>query len=351
MADLLTLFNRAFKLSIKNLIMVDEEAMIILLVTLSTVMTYRKIVLFNWSILLKPNLATDTLVRTFLYLYFIRSVLYCCFTLFAAAKRTTGRMQQRNTQSRGGRGQGKTHQQAAENLSLAARNKMANLRAKLNSRNGMNKRQDRGKSDRLPSLAVGADWELIDEFDLSQLLKLAANPPQVEDLAWCGFVDQYDDAYDKLTTRLSKNIKRQENKIFYDVTTSDDPILEKFAVDELADIYATDSIIAQLMASPRSVYPWDIVVQKVNGMIFLDKRENSSFDYLTVSETALEPPSSGEDVEVYNYPDNLAIEATMINQNFTQQILVDNDETRKTVSSNLIALSFSCTHCYHFFPS
>lgn len=262
--------------------------------------------------------------------------------LFLAAKRTTGRMQQRNTQSRG-RAQGKTNQQAAENLSLAARSKMANLRAKLTSRNGMNKRQDRGKSDRLPSLTVGADWELIDEFDLSQLLKLAANPPQAEDLAWCGFVDQYDDSYDKLTTRLSKNIKRSENKIFYDVTTSDDPILEKFAVDELADIYATDSIIAQLMASPRSVYPWDIVVQKVNGMIFLDKRENSSFDYLTVSETALEPPSSGEDVEVYNYPDNLAIEATMINQNFTQQILVDNDETRKTVSATTDSSFFMLT--------
>lgn len=210
---------------------------------------------------------------------------------------------------------------------------MANLRAKYTNRNGMNKRQDR-KSDRLPSLAIGADWEMIDEFDLSQLLKLAANPPQAEDLVWCGFVDQYDDTFDKLTTRLSKPIKRSENKIFYDVTTSDDPIMEKFAVDGLGDIYATDAIIAQLMASPRSVYPWDIVVQKLNNMIFLDKRENSSFDYLTVSETALDPPVAGEETEVYNYPENLAIEATMINQNFTQQILADNDETRKTFEPN-----------------
>jgi translation initiation factor 3 subunit D len=86
------------------------------------------------------------------------------------------------------------------------------------------------------------------------------------------------------------------------------------------------------MAAPRSVYSWDIVIQKLNGQIFLDKRENSNFDFLTVSETATEPPIINEEMDAMNYPENLSMEATRINQNFSQQILMDfDDATRKQV--------------------
>jgi hypothetical protein len=114
------------------------------------------------------------------------------------AKRAVGRMQQRtynNNNTRGGRGGGggKTNQQAQENLSQAARNKMANLRAKFTNRNGMNKRQDRGKSsDRLPSLAIGPDWEMIDEFDLSNsIIKISCQSTNCRrfSLVWiCGSI-------------------------------------------------------------------------------------------------------------------------------------------------------------------
>jgi hypothetical protein len=61
------------------------------------------------------------------------------------------------------------------------------------------------------------------EFDLAQLLKLVANPPsKTEDLAWCGHLDHYDEAYDKLSVRTARPLKRIDNKIFYGhVTTSD----------------------------------------------------------------------------------------------------------------------------------
>lgn len=202
----------------------------------------------------------------------------------------------------------------------------------------LNKKQDR-KFDRTASVAVAHDWEMIEEFDLSQLLKLVANPPTVEDLAWCGFVDQYDDNYDKLTTRTSRGLRRCDNRQFYDVTSSDDPLLERFAIDGIGEVIATDSIIAQLMASPRSVYSWDIVVQKLNGIIFLDKRDNSAFDFLTVSETAQDPPTN--ELDEINQPDKLAMEATLINQNFGQQILLnEGEESRKSVS--LFPISSFC---------
>jgi len=194
------------------------------------------------------------------------------------------------------------------------------------------RRNDR-KVDRVPSLTVEGDWTLIEEFDLAQLMKLQANTPKVEDLQWCGQLDQYDDSYDRLSTKTARPLNKIDNRIFYSVTTSEDPNLERLAAEEAGDVFATDAILAQLMAAPRSVFSWDIVIQKVNGMIFLDKREGSTFDFLTVSETAREPPAS-EDVDAVNHPQKLSLEATVINQNFSQQVLKDDDEARKSYEPN-----------------
>ena len=43
------------------------------------------------------------------------------------------------------------------------------------------------------------------------------------------------------------------------------------------NVYATDSILATLMCSIRSNYSWDIIVQKVGGKLFFDKRDDSEF--------------------------------------------------------------------------
>lgn len=196
--------------------------------------------------------------------------------------------------------------------------------------------------DRTPSLTVGADWVAVEEIDLAQLNRLVANPPSAEDLAWHGHLDQYDDSYEKTTAKSARTLRRSENKVFFSVTTSEDPVLERFAVDGVGTVFATDSILAQLMAAPRSVYSWDIIVQKVDGMIFFDKRDDSNFDLLTVSETAQDPPVTSDDVDEINHPDKLAIEATTVNQNFSQQVLTENDLERKKVSASDCFLPPSC---------
>lgn len=55
-------------------------------------------------------------------------------------------------------------------------------------------------------------------------------------------------------------------------------------------MFATDAILAVLMSCPRSVYPFDVVANRVGNMLFFDKRDGSGFDYVTVGETALNPP-------------------------------------------------------------
>jgi translation initiation factor 3 subunit D len=205
-----------------------------------------------------------------------------------------------------------------------------NVRSKMNQQG----KRRMAPKDRMPSLAVAGHWNMIEEFDLAQLLKLQTNLPAVEDLAWCGHIDQYDESYDKLTTRIAKNLRRMDNVIHYDVTSKDDPYLEKFCIDGVGHVYATDSIIAQLMAAPRSVYSWDIVIDKTAYGIFMDKRENSNFDLLTVSETSQEPPIINEETDPINTPEKLSLEATSINQNFSQQILLDGEGCRKNFEPN-----------------
>jgi len=184
--------------------------------------------------------------------------------------------------------------------------------------------------DRQASVAVQPTWERVEEFDLAKLAKLRGESPSEEDLQWCGFLDQYNDAYDKVTTKASVPLKRSETKEFYPVTTTEDPVIEKLAIEDAGNVFATDAILAHLMASPRSVYPWDIVVQKLpNGALFFDKRDSTQFDFLTVNETSNTPPvKTDDDPEGINAPERLSLEATTINQNFSQQIL-KSAKTRK----------------------
>jgi translation initiation factor 3 subunit D len=190
------------------------------------------------------------------------------------------------------------------------------------------------KIDRLPSLVVHADWEIVEEFDLPQLLKLQTNPPVVEDITWCGQAEAYEESFDKVTTKTAKTLQKFEDRVFYNVTTSDDPVLEKLDVEGAGNVFATDAILSLLMAAPRSIYSWDLVLQKLDGSIYMDKRENSDFDFLTVSETALDPPIGLEEMDEFNSADRLSYEATMINQNFSQQVLRSDDSTTKKYEPN-----------------
>lgn len=49
-------------------------------------------------------------------------------------------------------------------------------------------------------------------------------PKSAEDLLWCGFLDQYNDQYDKVSVRTPAPLKRVETKEFYPVSTTDDPV-------------------------------------------------------------------------------------------------------------------------------
>merc|ERR1740121_3604136 len=116
-------------------------------------------------------------------------------------------------------------------------------------------------------------------------------------------------------------MKRFEDVQFFSVTTSDDPILtENFQEDPSISVIATDHVLACIIAAARSVYSWDIVVTKLQNKLIFDKRDSSVVDFLTVNETANEPPNNDDQTHM-NSPVKLGQEASCINQNFSQMVL------------------------------
>nr|CAD7412179.1 unnamed protein product [Timema cristinae] len=199
-------------------------------------------------------------------------------------------------------------------------------------RQGMrnNKNQPPIKS-RDASVTVRPDWTTIEEMDFPRLAKLSLpNVKEGQDVLCCGSLEYYDKTYDRVNVKNEKPLQRID-RIFHTVTTTDDPIIRKLSKTE-GNVYATDAILATLMCCTRSNYSWDIVIEKIGEKLFLDKRDNTEFDLLTVNETSVEPPQ--DDGNSLNSPRNLALEATFINHNFSQQVLKTGEPRYKFEEGN-----------------
>lgn len=171
-----------------------------------------------------------------------------------------------------------------------------------------------------PSVSVRSDWEVVHEIEFSQLSKLNFTPGTPEELCVCGSLGYYDVSKEKKITLKSPLPLQSCDRVFHTVTTTDDPVIRRLAKSPDCKVFATDTIIATLMTCARSNYSWDIVVQRIEDKLFFDKRDNSQFDLLTVSEKAKEPPHDDSGI---NAPTSLALEATYINHNFSQQMLME----------------------------
>lgn len=176
---------------------------------------------------------------------------------------------------------------------------------------------------REPSIEVKSDWTLAEQIEFSVLNKATIDSePQADDIKTYGSVDYYDKTYDRVSSKAEKALERTE-KTFFNVTTSDDPVIRQLSqttADDKVAVFGTDIILSHLMVAPRSVFPWDVIVTKIGSKIFFDKRDGSSFDFLTVNETSQEfLIDDGRDS--INSAGSLSRESTFVNQSFSQQVL------------------------------
>lgn len=175
------------------------------------------------------------------------------------------------------------------------------------------------QKNRIASVVVKDDWKVVEEMDFPRLVKLKLpDIPAPVDLYNCGTMEQYDKTYDRITTKNERMLEAN-SRTFHRVTTTDDPIIRKLT--SKGNVFGTDAIISTLMCCTRSVHSWDIIVQRVGKKLFFDKRDDSDFDLMSVYETTQEEMKE----EGINSPNNLASEATYINQNFSQQCLKKGD--------------------------
>ncbi|KAI9301571.1 eukaryotic translation initiation factor 3 subunit D [Cunninghamella echinulata] len=178
---------------------------------------------------------------------------------------------------------------------------------------------DKPQRVRNASVNIGSDWTLLDEIEFSRLSKLTFGIPEAKDVATFGSVNYYNKNYDRVNTRNEKPLQHID-RVKYDTTTSEDPIIQQFIKENKATVYATDAVLSLLMCATRTVYPWDIVVKKEGDTVILDKRPGGVFDFVTVNENNIDPPAEN-DKDTINSWSALCNEATYINQNFARQVL------------------------------
>lgn len=203
----------------------------------------------------------------------------------------------------------------------ARRDRHFHLRSSTFVSNNPNANSRGGANAPKSSVDIQPEWTMLDQIPFSTFSKLSFSVPDPpEDLLVCGALEFYDRTFDRVNPKNDRRLERFKNRHFFKVTTTDDPVIRRLAADDKATVFATDAILSALMCAPRSVYSWDIVVQRVGNKLFFDKRDGSQLDLLSVNETGQEAlPDAKEDI---NSAHSLAVEATYINQNFSQQVLV-----------------------------
>ncbi|KAK7437401.1 hypothetical protein VKT23_018646 [Stygiomarasmius scandens] len=185
------------------------------------------------------------------------------------------------------------------------------------------------------SVAISPNWSMIEEIEFHRLAKLRLEVDEPEDLDTYGRLFAYDKSYDRVTTKTERPLQLVD-RIKYNTTTSDDPVIQQFASKNTATVYATDIILSVLMCAPRSVYPWDIVIVREGNNLYFDKRDGGPFDTVTVNENASDPPQDppppnpnnpnekAPEAPSINSATSLSLEATYINQNFAFQSVIEN---------------------------
>ncbi|TGO56144.1 hypothetical protein BOTNAR_0229g00100 [Botryotinia narcissicola] len=171
---------------------------------------------------------------------------------------------------------------------------------------------------------------MLEEIDFNRLAKLNLDTDDGEDIDSYGFLYYYDRSFDKQPVKAAERKLNVVDRASYNVTTSSDPVIQELAEKDEATIFATDSILSMLMCSPRSVYPWDIVIVRQGNKVFLDKRDNATLDMVTVNENAADAPMDASEgsKDAINQPSALAEEATYINHNFANQVMKENDSQK-----------------------
>ncbi|KAJ4970252.1 hypothetical protein NE237_003351 [Protea cynaroides] len=146
------------------------------------------------------------------------------------------------------------------------------------------------------SRGVHGNYQLIKAETVSQESFSHSHPEHIrtqidfqsEDL-FVGALEFYDRTYDHDNPKNEMSMEGFKNRNFFKITTTYDPVILCLANEDKAIVFAIDFILSILMCTPRLVYSWDIVIQRVGNKLFFDKCDGSQLNLLSVNETLQEP--------------------------------------------------------------
>ncbi|KAF8732570.1 hypothetical protein AX14_004181 [Amanita brunnescens Koide BX004] len=85
---------------------------------------------------------------------------------------------------------------------------------------------DKGNRARESSVVISPQWSMLEEIDFVRLSKLRLDVDEPEDLDMYGRIFAYDKTYDRVTTKSERPLQATD-RIKYNTTTSDDPIIQQ----------------------------------------------------------------------------------------------------------------------------
>ena len=189
---------------------------------------------------------------------------------------------------------------------------------------------------RSASTEVKQSWNLLSSINIPDLTKVSAERPhpipKTETLATNGALFAYNETFDGATPKTPYDICQMGSCVDNSALTDSEDI-RKIAMQQAANaddngikMYATDMVLATLMSSTKSVNSWDVIVERTANTYFLSNRSEGSVGKWTVDESAHEPPPIEEPQNATleqqcNTMGKLMNELTLLNLNFSQQVL------------------------------
>jgi hypothetical protein len=190
----------------------------------------------------------------------------------------------------------------------------------------INKAQPANKQRLTQTIQIAPEWKGLADFNKQMLEKLRCETePEVEDLLVCGNLYKISDDYEKDSVNPLNPAPLQrfdKFKFFDNMTTSADEKMK--GGTNLANVFVTDKILSVIMTMVYNSRPWHLKITKVGDNIFIDQTDKSEIDLVTVNETSENMPAEDTDSKNIDSFNNLAIEATLINEFIKEQLLDPN---------------------------
>ena len=75
------------------------------------------------------------------------------------------------------------------------------------------------------SVDIRPEWAVVEQIPFASLAKLSTAAPAAEDVTFCGSLQYYDKAFDRITPKEPRALQRTK-RAFRSPSTSDDPVIK-----------------------------------------------------------------------------------------------------------------------------